>query len=71
VTSKKQAVNHAGYKNIVGLFHTPSLVLVDTAFFGTLGESELKSGLGELTKNAALFGGACPPPPPLSTMAPT
>eukprot|EP01052_Picozoa_sp_SAG31_P051048 SAG31_NODE_11939_length_983_cov_2.643665_3_plen_159_part_01 len=56
VTSKKQAVNHAGYKNIVGMFHLPSLVLVDTGYFATLGQQEFKSGLGELTKNAALFG---------------
>lgn len=57
VTSKKQAINHTGYKNIVGLFHVPRLVLVDTGFFSTLGQQEMKSGLGELTKNAALFGG--------------
>ena len=56
VTSKKQAVNHAGYKNIVGMFHLPRLVLVDTGYFATLGQQEFKSGLGELVKNAALFG---------------
>ena len=27
VTSMKQAVNHSGYKNIVGSFHLPSMVL--------------------------------------------
>lgn len=57
VTSQKQAVNHTGYKNIVGTFHLPTMVICDTAFFLTLGETEIKSGLGELTKNAALFGG--------------
>lgn len=57
VTSQKTAVNHSGYKNIVGTFHMPTMVLCDTSFYLTLGESEIKSGLGELTKNAALFGG--------------
>merc|ERR1719231_962062 len=57
VTSQKTAVNHSGYKNIVGTFHIPTMVLCDTFFYQTLGESEIKSGLGELTKNAALFGG--------------
>ena len=57
VTSMKQAVNHTGYKNIVGTFHLPTMVICDTGFFSTLGETEIKSGLGELTKNAALFGG--------------
>ena len=33
------------------------MVICDTVFFATLGETEIKSGLGELTKNAALFGG--------------
>ena len=57
VTSMKQAVNHSGYKNIVGSFHLPSMVLCDTSFYATLGVQEIKSGLGELTKNAAIFGG--------------
>jgi len=56
-SSQKQAINHSGYKNIVGLFHTPTMALIDTSFYETLGATELKSGLGELTKNAALFGG--------------
>lgn len=57
-SSQKQAINHSGYKNIVGLYHVPTLALVDTSFYETLGATELKAGLGELTKNAALFGGA-------------
>ncbi|KAG8461121.1 hypothetical protein KFE25_003690 [Diacronema lutheri] len=56
-SSQKQAVNHAGYKNIVGLYHCPTMVLVDTSFYASLGKSQMKAGLGELTKNAALFGG--------------
>eukprot|EP00965_Chrysotila_dentata_P120258 3976455-Pleurochrysis_carterae.AAC.2 len=60
----RQAINHSGYKNIVGLFHTPTMALIDTSFYETLGATELKSGLGELTKNAALFGGARAAPSP-------
>jgi len=56
-SSQKQAVNHAGYKNIVGLYHCPHMVLVDTSFYSSLGSVQMKAGLGELTKNAALFGG--------------
>jgi len=56
-SSQKQAINHAGYKNVVGCFYKPTLAFVDTSFFSTLGETEIKAGLGELTKNAALFGG--------------
>ena len=88
-SSQKQAINHSGYKNIVGLYHVPTLCIVDTSFYETLGATEIKvilflhhpflpyvaqpfppyvrnqfslfvikAGLGELTKNAALFGGA-------------
>uniref|UniRef100_A0A7S4F5L7 3-dehydroquinate synthase domain-containing protein n=1 Tax=Chrysotila carterae TaxID=13221 RepID=A0A7S4F5L7_CHRCT len=56
-SSQKQAINHTGYKNIVGLYHVPTMALIDTSFYETLGVTELKAGLGELTKNAALFGG--------------
>jgi len=56
-SSQKQAINHAGYKNVVGCFYKPTFAFVDTSFFSTLGETEIKAGLGELTKNAALFGG--------------
>jgi len=56
-SSQKQAINHVGYKNVVGCFYKPTLAFVDTSFFSTLGETEIKAGLGELTKNAALFGG--------------
>lgn len=56
-SSQKQAINHTGYKNVVGCFYKPTFAFVDTSFFSTLGETEIKAGLGELTKNAALFGG--------------
>lgn len=32
-------------------------MLVDTSFYTSLGKAQMKAGLGELTKNAALFGG--------------
>jgi len=56
-SSQKQAINHAGYKNVMGCFYKPLMAMVDTSFFKTLGVTEIKAGLGELTKNAALFGG--------------
>jgi len=57
-SSMKQAVNHCGFKNVVGVFHCPTLALVDMKFFDTLPIRELKAGMGELVKNAALFGGS-------------
>jgi 3-dehydroquinate synthetase len=57
VTSQKQAINCMGYKNNVGLYHLPLAVLCDISVLNTLDESNIKSGLGELVKNAILFGG--------------
>lgn len=38
------------YKNMVGTFYQPALVLCDTDFLSTLPEKELKSGIGEIVK---------------------
>lgn len=51
-SSQKQAINHSGYKNIVGLYHVPTLALVDTSFYETLGCTELK-----VRSNLAQFEG--------------
>ena len=50
----KTGVNFGGVKNIIGAFHQPALVLIDTNFFRTLPEDELLCGLGEVIKNAYL-----------------
>ena len=52
----KTAVDLGGVKNIIGAFYQPSKVLVDTAFLDTLSDREIKCGLGEIVKYAALNG---------------
>lgn len=56
----KTGVNLRGGKNLVGAFHQPVLVLVDTSFLLTLPEREYRTGLAEVVKygiirDAALF----------------
>lgn len=57
VTSLKTSICHNGRKNNIGSFYAPLKILIDTGFCRTLPKNELFSGLGELAKNAALFGG--------------
>ena len=52
----KTAVDLGGVKNIVGAFYQPCEVLIDPAFLKTLPKRELKCGLGEIVKYAALSG---------------
>ncbi|MBR3709274.1 MAG: 3-dehydroquinate synthase [Lentisphaeria bacterium] len=42
-------------KNLMGTFHQPKLVLIDTDFLNTLPPDQLRSGLAELLKHAVLF----------------
>ena len=51
----KTGVDLAAGKNLVGAFHHPRLVLADTALLATLPPAELRSGLVEAIKMAALF----------------
>merc|ERR1712071_577429 len=57
VTSLKTSICFDGRKNNIGSFYAPVKILVDVDFCSTLPRGELFSGLGELAKNAALFGG--------------
>jgi len=57
----KTAVDLAAAKNSVGVFHHPALVIADTDFLRTLPAEELRSGLVEVIKMAALID------PPLLT----
>ncbi len=50
----KTAVNLPAAKNAVGAFHPPDAVLADPAALATLPARELRSGMGEVVKYAAL-----------------
>lgn len=51
----KTAVNLPQGKNLVGAFHQPSLVWVDTAYLGSLPMRERAAGLAEMVKVAAIW----------------
>ena len=46
----KTAVNIPAGKNLVGAFHQPNAVIIDTATLSTLGRKEYCAGLGEVVK---------------------
>jgi len=46
----KTAVNHPGGKNLIGAFHQPLLVVIDTQTLSTLPPRELRAGLAEVIK---------------------
>ncbi len=50
----KTAVDLGGVKNVVGAFYQPCEVLVDPTFLRTLPLREIKCGVGEIVKYAAL-----------------
>merc|ERR1712039_1015690 len=56
-TSLKTSICFDGRKNNIGSFYAPLKILIDVSLCRTLPKNELFSGLGELAKNAALFGG--------------
>jgi 3-dehydroquinate synthase len=51
----KTAINCAGVKNSVGVFHPPSQVLIWDGFLQTLPEDHLRSGWAEILKMLLLF----------------
>jgi len=50
----KTGVNHPQGKNLIGAFHQPRVVLIDTATLDTLPDRELKAGLAEVIKYGAI-----------------
>ena len=48
----KTAINFNGYKNLIGSFYQPNMVLIDSDFLKTLPRKEYISGLGEVIKYA-------------------
>lgn len=52
----KVGVNHNVGKNMIGAFHQPSAVFMNTKFLETLPKEELICGLGEIVKYAILSG---------------
>ncbi len=53
----KTGVNHEKGKNLIGAFHQPQLVLIDTETLNTLPKRELRAGLAEVIK----YGAICDP----------
>jgi len=52
----KTAVDHPLGKNLIGAFHQPRAVFVDTAFLATLSDREFASGYAELFKYSFIGG---------------
>lgn len=50
----KTAVNHRLGKNMIGAFHQPECVIIDTDVLKTLSEREIISGLAEVIKSACI-----------------
>ncbi len=50
----KTAVNLPAGKNLVGAFHQPQAVIIDTDFLATLPDRDFTAGLGESVKQAAI-----------------
>lgn len=50
----KTGVNHPQGKNLIGAFHQPRIVLIDTETLDTLPDRELRAGLAEVIKHGAI-----------------
>ncbi len=50
----KTAVNHSLAKNIIGSFHQPSAVIIDTTLLRSLPDRELRAGLAEVIKHGMI-----------------
>jgi len=50
----KTGINHSKGKNLIGAFHQPQAVIINTSTLKTLPDREFKSGLGESLKYGAI-----------------
>jgi len=50
----KTGVNHEKGKNLIGAFHQPQVVLIDTETLETLPDRELRAGLAEVIKHGVI-----------------
>jgi 3-dehydroquinate synthase len=50
----KTGVNHPDGKNLIGAFHQPRLVIIDTDTLATLPDREFRAGLAEVIKHGAI-----------------
>ncbi len=50
----KTGVNHEKGKNLIGAFHQPQVVMIDTQTLSTLPDRELQAGLAEVIKYGAI-----------------
>ncbi len=51
----KTGIDHLGYKNYLGVFHQPHLVVIDPNVLKTLPPREMSAGLAEVVKYGLLF----------------
>ncbi len=51
----KTGINHARGKNLIGAFHQPAAVVIDTHTLNTLPEREYRAGLAEVVKYGAIM----------------
>jgi len=50
----KTGLNHPSGKNLIGAFHHPRIVVIDTGCLATLSERDLRAGLAESVKHALI-----------------
>ncbi|MBK8913215.1 MAG: 3-dehydroquinate synthase [Phycisphaerales bacterium] len=50
----KTGVNHAAGKNLIGAFHQPAAVVIDTEFLDSLSERDFRAGLAESVKHGVI-----------------
>lgn len=51
----KVGINHPQAKNLIGAFHQPATVLIDTETLGTLKDRDYRSGLAEVVKYGVIL----------------